>query len=66
MLCKVQTHFRILKDSLEHKNFFFLLAFFKIQNGGEIQDGRQTIKCSRIVRNNANNLQLRILEDWTI
>jgi hypothetical protein len=31
----------------------------KIQNGGENQDGRQ------IVRNNANNLQLRILKDWT-
>jgi hypothetical protein len=43
----------------------FLLALFEIQNGGEIQDGRQTIKCSRIVRNNANNWQLRILEDWT-
>jgi hypothetical protein len=38
----------------------------KIQNGGENQDGRQTIKRSRIVKNNANNLQLQILEDWTI
>jgi hypothetical protein len=46
--------------------FFVLVAPSKIQNGGEIEDGRQTIKCSRIVRNNANNLQLRILEDWTI
>jgi hypothetical protein len=26
-----------------------------IQNGGENQDGRQTIKRYRIVRNNANN-----------
>jgi hypothetical protein len=34
-----QANFRILKDSLELKNFFFLLALFKIQNGGEIQDG---------------------------
>jgi hypothetical protein len=40
----------ILKNSLD-------------QNGGENQDGRQTIKRSQ---NNANNLQLRILEDWTI
>jgi penicillin-binding protein-related factor A (putative recombinase) len=39
---------------LELKKKKFLLALFKIQNGGEIQDGRQTIKCSRIVRNNAN------------
>jgi hypothetical protein len=38
----------------------------KIQNGEEIQDGRQTMKCSRIVRNNANNLQLWTLEDWNI
>jgi hypothetical protein len=34
-----------------------------MQNGGEIQDGRQTIKCSRFVKNDANNLQLWILED---
>jgi hypothetical protein len=40
-----------------------LLALFKIQNGGEIQDGRQTIKCSRLVKNDANNLQLRNLKD---
>jgi hypothetical protein len=52
----VQAHFMILKDSLDQK----------IQNGGEIQDGRQTIKLSRIVRNNANNLQLRTLKDWNI
>jgi hypothetical protein len=51
----------ILKDSLGL--FFFLLMLFKIQNGGEIQDGRQTIKCSRFVKNHANNLQLRNLED---
>jgi hypothetical protein len=38
-----QAHFMILKDSLELKIFFVL---FKIQNGGGIQDGRQTIKCS--------------------
>jgi hypothetical protein len=36
-------------------NFFLFPS--KIQNGGEIQDGRQTIKCSRFVRNNADNLQ---------
>jgi hypothetical protein len=59
----VQAHFMILKDSLELKIFFFLSALLKIQNGGEIQDGRQTIKCSRFVKNNANNLQLRILEE---
>jgi hypothetical protein len=53
-------------SSLELKKKKILLALFKIQNGGEIQDGRQTIKCSRIVRNNANNWQLRILKDWTI
>jgi hypothetical protein len=41
----------------------FLLALFKIQNSGEIQDGRQTIKCSRFFKNDANNLRLRILED---
>jgi hypothetical protein len=40
-----------------------LLALFKIQNGGEIQDSRQTIKGSRFIKNNANNLLLRILED---
>jgi hypothetical protein len=32
----------ILKDSMELKKKI-LLALFKIQNGGEIQDGRQTI-----------------------
>jgi hypothetical protein len=41
----------ILKDSLELKIFF--LALFKIQNGAEMQDGRQTIKCSRFVKNDA-------------
>jgi hypothetical protein len=61
----MDTHFRILKDSLELKKKKFLLALFKIQYGGEFQDSRQTIECTRIVRNNANNLQLRILEDWT-
>jgi hypothetical protein len=50
----------ILKDSL---NFFFLFALFNIKNGGGIQDGCQTIKCSRFVKNNANYLQLRFLED---
>jgi hypothetical protein len=44
----VQAHFMILKDSLDH---------------GEIHDGRQTIKCSRFFKNDANNLQLCILED---
>jgi hypothetical protein len=58
----VQAHFMILKDSLELKNFFFLFALLKIQNGGEILDGHQTITCHRFVKNNANNLQLRILE----
>jgi hypothetical protein len=53
----------ILIDSLELKKKKILLALFKIQNGGNFQDGRQTIKCSRIVINYANNLQLRILED---
>jgi hypothetical protein len=42
------------------------LAPFKIQNGGEIQDARQTIKCSRFVKNDSNYLQLWILEDYTI
>jgi hypothetical protein len=56
----------ILKNSLELKKKKILLALFKIQNGREIQDGRQTIKCSRFVKNDANNLQLRILEDYTI
>jgi hypothetical protein len=32
----------------------FLLALFKIQNGGEIQDGRQTKKNSRFIKNNIN------------
>jgi hypothetical protein len=58
-----QAHFMILKDSLELEIFFFLSVLFKIQNGGDIQDGRQTIKCSRFVKNDANNLQLRNLED---
>jgi hypothetical protein len=44
-----QAHFIILKDSLELEKKKFLLALFKIQNGGENQDGRQTIKCSRFV-----------------
>jgi hypothetical protein len=35
----------ILKNSLKFKKKIFL-ALFKIQNDGEIQDGRQTIKCS--------------------
>jgi hypothetical protein len=48
----------ILRDSLE--------APPKIQNGGEIQDGRRTIKCSQFVKNDANNLKIRILEDYTI
>jgi hypothetical protein len=55
----------ILKDSLELKKKK-LLTFFKIQNGGEFQDGRQTIKCSGFVKNNANILQLRILKDKSI
>jgi hypothetical protein len=59
----VQAQFMISKNSLELKKKKFLLALFKIQNGGDIQDGRQTIKCSRFVKNNANNLQVRILED---
>jgi hypothetical protein len=54
-----QAHCRILKDSLELKKKKILLALFKIQNGGDNQDGRQTIKRSRILRNNVNNLQLR-------
>jgi hypothetical protein len=57
-----QAHFMILKDSLELKKKKIFLALFKIQKGGEIQDGRQTIKCSRFVKNDANNLQLRLLE----
>jgi hypothetical protein len=40
-----------------------LEALSKIQNGGEIQDGRQTINCYRFVKNDANNLQFRNLED---
>jgi hypothetical protein len=35
----------ILKNSMELKKQKILLALFKIQNGGEIQDGRQTVKC---------------------
>jgi hypothetical protein len=53
----------ILNNSLELKKKKFLRVLFKIQNGGEIQDGRQTIKCSRFVKNDANTLQLRDLED---
>jgi hypothetical protein len=41
----------MLKDSLELKKKKIFLALFKIQNGGEIQDGQQTIKCSRFVKN---------------
>jgi hypothetical protein len=40
----------------------FLLAIFN-QNGGDIQDGRPTIKVSRFFKNHANNLQLWTLED---
>jgi hypothetical protein len=60
-----QAHFIILKDSLDFgtQEKKILLAPFEIQNGGEIQDGRQTLKCSRSVKNNADNLQLRLLED---
>jgi hypothetical protein len=43
-----------------------LEVLFKIQNYGDIQDGRQTIKCSRFVKNDTNNLQLRNLEDYLI
>jgi hypothetical protein len=58
----VQAHFMILKGSLElnKKN---IVELFKIQNGGKIQDGRQTKKCSRFFKNNANNFNLQILED---
>jgi hypothetical protein len=45
---------------LKKKN---LLALFQIQNGGETQDSRQTIKYFRFVKNNVNNLKLRILKD---
>jgi hypothetical protein len=63
----VQANFLILNDSLELKNrFFFLFALYIIQNSGENQDGRQTIKYSRLDKNNANNLQFRILEDKNI
>jgi hypothetical protein len=51
-----QAHFMILKNSLELKKKKILVA-------GEIQDGRLTTKCSRFVKKNPNNLQLRILED---
>jgi hypothetical protein len=37
-----------LKDSWELKK----KNLFEIYNGGEIQEGRQTIKCSRFVKNN--------------
>jgi hypothetical protein len=40
------------------KELFVLVATFKIQNGGEIQDGRKTIKCCQFVKNYANNLLL--------
>jgi hypothetical protein len=53
----------ILNNSLELKKKKFLIALFKIQHGGEIQDGRQTKKCSRFVKNDASNLQLQNLED---
>jgi hypothetical protein len=53
----------ILKDSLELKKKKNLYALFKIQNGGEIQDGRQTIKCSQFFKTDANILQIRILKD---
>jgi hypothetical protein len=48
----VQAHFMGLKDSLELNKS----SIFKIQNGGEIQDGRQTIKWFRFVQNIANIL----------
>jgi hypothetical protein len=41
--------------SLEKK--FVLEAPSKIQNGGEIQDGRQTIKCSRFVKHDENIIE---------
>jgi hypothetical protein len=56
----------ILRGILKLKKKKFFLALYKIQNGGEIIDGRQIIKCSRFVKNNANKLQLRILKDQTI
>jgi hypothetical protein len=64
----VQAHYMILKDSLNFElepseKKIVLVALSEIQNGREIQDSHQTIKFSRFVKNNANNLQLRILED---
>jgi hypothetical protein len=45
-------------------DFLFVLeASSKIQYGGAIQDDGQTMKCPRFFKNDANNLQLRILED---
>jgi hypothetical protein len=42
----VEAQFMFYKDSSELKKKKILLALSTIQNGGEIQDGRQTIKCS--------------------
>jgi hypothetical protein len=46
-------------------DFLFVLeAPSKIQNGGTIQDGRQTIKCSRFFKNDANNLHHRLFKKY--
>jgi hypothetical protein len=50
--------FMVLLDSLYLKKIKNLVAFYRMQNGGEIQDGRQGIKCSRYVKTAPKNFNL--------
>jgi hypothetical protein len=36
-------------------NFFFLKGFFRMQDGEKIQDGRQSLNCSRYVKTAPKN-----------
>jgi hypothetical protein len=47
----------VLADKAAQKNK--KLHVGEMQNGGEIEDGHQTVKCSSYVQNSANNLKLR-------
>jgi hypothetical protein len=54
-----QADFKVLKDTFYNSSRkICFLVNLKYQNGGKIQDGRQTIKCSIFVHKNANYWKL--------
>jgi hypothetical protein len=50
--------FMVLLDNLDVRKIKKTFGFFRIQNGAEIQDGRQRIKCSKYVKTAPKNFNL--------